>query len=137
MHCVHVNNTTHREENGNANPQSFLNLCLRYRDLDCLLQRLIRYAAIVHQSSICSIRNFKGRPVCCVDRHNTHMEKQTPRTSEIGLMLDGPASRIDETYRLWKSKGVQIVQPPYDDVFGRTFVVADPDGNLIRVSPVD
>lgn len=69
--------------------------------------------------------------------HNTHMEEQTPRTSEIGLMLDGPATRIDETYRLWKSKGIQIVQPPYDDVFGRTFVVADPDGNLIRVSPVD
>ena len=69
--------------------------------------------------------------------HNTHMEKQAPRTSEIGLMLDGPATRINETYRLWKSKGVQIVQPPYDDVFGRTFVVADPDGNLIRVSPVD
>jgi len=28
------------------------------------------------------------------------------------------------------------VQPPDDDVFGRTFVVADPDGNLFRVSPV-
>ncbi|ERS63191.1 hypothetical protein HMPREF1257_01385 [Corynebacterium sp. KPL1814] len=28
------------------------------------------------------------------------------------------------------------MQPPYDDVFGRTFVVADPDGNLFRVSPV-
>ncbi len=53
------------------------------------------------------------------------------------LFANGPASRIDETYRLWKSKGVQIVQPPYDDVFGRTFVVADPDGNLIRVSLVD
>jgi hypothetical protein len=32
------------------------------------------------------------------------------------------------------------VAPPvsfYDAVFGRTFVVADPDGNLIRFSPVD
>lgn len=36
--------------------------------------------------------------------HNTHMEKQTPRTSEIGLMLDGPASRIDETYSLMEIK---------------------------------
>ena len=52
-------------------------------------------------------------------------------------MLDGAANRIDETYQLWSSKGIDIVEPPYDDVFGRTFVAADPDGNLIRVSPVD
>ena len=128
MHCVHVNNTTHREENGNANPQSIPDLCLRYRDLDCLLQRFIRHAAFEISKDVL-FAVWTG--------HNTHMEKQTPRTSEIGLMLDGPASRLDETYRVWKSKGVQIVQPPYDDVFGRTFVVADPDGNLIRVSPVD
>ncbi|MFE2031548.1 glyoxalase, partial [Streptomyces hygroscopicus] len=25
----------------------------------------------------------------------------------------------------------------HDAVFGRTFVITDPDGNLIRVSPVD
>lgn len=30
-----------------------------------------------------------------------------------------------------------VVDEPYDAVFGRTFVIADPDGNLIRVSPVD
>ncbi|WP_269080276.1 VOC family protein [Corynebacterium epidermidicanis] len=36
-----------------------------------------------------------------------------------------------------QSKEVQIVQLPYDDVFGRTFVVADPDGNLIRVGLVE
>ena len=29
------------------------------------------------------------------------------------------------------------MEEPHDDVFGRTFVVTDPDGNLIRVSPVD
>jgi hypothetical protein len=32
---------------------------------------------------------------------------------------------------------VTVVKRPYDDVFGRTFVVADLDGNLIRVAPVD
>jgi hypothetical protein len=30
-----------------------------------------------------------------------------------------------------------VVEEPHDEVFGRTFVVADPDGNLIRVSPID
>lgn len=69
--------------------------------------------------------------------HTALLDGQAPRTSELGLMLDGGANRIDETYQLWNSKGIDIVEPPYDDVFGRTFVAADPDGNLIRVSPVD
>jgi predicted enzyme related to lactoylglutathione lyase len=34
-------------------------------------------------------------------------------------------------------KGVTVVEEPHDEVFGRTFVVTDPDGNLIRVSPID
>jgi hypothetical protein len=29
------------------------------------------------------------------------------------------------------------VEEPHDDVFGRTFVIADPDGNLIRVCMFD
>lgn len=65
------------------------------------------------------------------------IDETIPRTSEVGLMLPGPASRIDETYKTWKSKGVAIVEKPHDAVFGRTFVVTDPDGNLLRVSPVD
>ena len=52
-------------------------------------------------------------------------------------MMPGPASVVDETFTGWVSQGVRVVEEPYDDVFGRTFVVADPDGNLIRVSPVD
>jgi predicted enzyme related to lactoylglutathione lyase len=62
---------------------------------------------------------------------------QTPRTSEIGLMLPGPASAIDDLHTAWTAKGATVVEPPHDEVFGRTFVVADPDGNLIRVAPVD
>lgn len=61
----------------------------------------------------------------------------TPRTSEVGLMAPGPASAVDEIFESWVSKGVRVVEQPHDDVFGRTFVVADPDGNLIRVSPID
>ncbi len=62
---------------------------------------------------------------------------ETPRTSEVGLMVPGPPEAIDEVHRCWAEKGVRVVEEPHDDVFGRTFVVADPDGNLIRVSPVD
>jgi len=61
----------------------------------------------------------------------------TPRTSEIGLMVPGSASAVDALFARWVAKGVTVLEEPHDDVFGRTFVVADPDGNLIRVSPVD
>ncbi|WP_235737685.1 VOC family protein [Nocardioides alcanivorans] len=61
----------------------------------------------------------------------------TPRTSEVGLMVPGEASVVDDLFRAWKAKGVTVVDEPYDEPFGRTFVVADPDGNLIRVSPTD
>lgn len=58
------------------------------------------------------------------------------RTSELCLSL-GSADQIDARFADWRSRGVRIVTEPYDDVFGRTFVAADPDGNLIRVAPVD
>jgi catechol 2,3-dioxygenase-like lactoylglutathione lyase family enzyme len=61
----------------------------------------------------------------------------TPRTSEVGLMVPGSRAAVDDLYASWTSKEVTVVEPPHDDVFGRTFVIADPDGNLIRVSPVD
>lgn len=69
--------------------------------------------------------------------HNEHAVPSTPRTSEIGLMVPGSAAAVDEIFEEWSAKDVTIIERPHDDVFGRTFLVADPDGNLIRVSPVD
>lgn len=69
--------------------------------------------------------------------HREHAVPATPRTSEVGLMVPGPASAVDEVYKDWVGKGVQVVEEPHDEVFGRTFVITDPDGNLIRVSPID
>ncbi|MBV7649313.1 VOC family protein [Streptomyces albidoflavus] len=60
-----------------------------------------------------------------------------PRTSEVCLNLDGAPASVDARYEEWKAKGVTIVEEPQDAVFGRTFVAADPDGNLIRVAPFD
>ncbi|MET9292126.1 VOC family protein [Streptomyces sp. NPDC003077] len=59
------------------------------------------------------------------------------RTSELCLTLDGGPEQIERQYQEWTGKGVEVVEKPHDEVFGRTFVVADPDGNLIRVAPVD
>jgi predicted enzyme related to lactoylglutathione lyase len=68
---------------------------------------------------------------------NEHATPSTPRTSEVGLMVPGGPAAIDELHAAWEAKGVAIVEAPHDAVFGRTFVATDPDGNLIRVSPVD
>ncbi|ATL32524.1 VOC family protein [Streptomyces formicae] len=62
---------------------------------------------------------------------------EVPRTSEVCLTLDGGPDVIDRLFEKWVAKGVRVVSEPSDAVFGRTFVVADPDGNLIRVAPVD
>jgi predicted enzyme related to lactoylglutathione lyase len=59
------------------------------------------------------------------------------RTGEVCLTLPGGPEAIDRRFERWVAKGVRVVSPPSDEVFGRTFVVADPDGNLIRVAPVD
>ncbi|AEK37306.1 hypothetical protein CVAR_1955 [Corynebacterium variabile DSM 44702] len=58
------------------------------------------------------------------------------RTSELCISC-GTASEIDATFADWKNRGVHIVAEPHDAVFGRTFLAADPDSNLIRVAPVD
>ncbi len=52
-------------------------------------------------------------------------------------MLPRSEGSVDELFDAWTAKGVTVVEPPHDEVFGRTFVVSDPDGNLIRVSPFD
>ena len=62
---------------------------------------------------------------------------QNPRCSEVGLMVSRSTAAVDDVYASWLKKGVTVVEEPHDDVFGRTFVVTDPDGNLIRVSPTD
>lgn len=69
--------------------------------------------------------------------HKENIGSKTPRASEVGLMVPGYASTIDDIYQKWVSKGVHVIEEPHDDVFGRTFVITDPDGNLIRVSPID
>lgn len=60
-----------------------------------------------------------------------------PRTSEVCLMVDPATTSIDETYRTWLELGATTVTASMDDSFGRTFVVADPDGILLRVTPFD
>ncbi|MDK8280327.1 MAG: hypothetical protein QP754_07335 [Cutibacterium acnes] len=52
-------------------------------------------------------------------------------------MVPRSSAAVDDAYREGVAKGVHVIEEPHDAVFGRTFVIANPDGNLIRVSPVD
>ena len=59
------------------------------------------------------------------------------RFSEIGIML--PCGKdVDQLFEEWKNNPkINVVQEPYDAVFGRTFLIKDPDGHIIRVCPLD
>ncbi len=64
-------------------------------------------------------------------------DKETPRFSEIGIMV--PTNlEVDNLFLKWsRDQAINITKEPYDEVFGRTFLVQDPDGHIIRVSPLD
>ena len=55
-----------------------------------------------------------------------------PGGSEIAIAVaDGDA--VDAMHGAWSRRGLTIIQPPTDLVFGRTFVAIDPDGHRLRV----
>ena len=59
------------------------------------------------------------------------------RFSEIGIMLPSNHA-VDRLFEKWeKNPDIKIVQRPCMEVFGRTFLIADPDGHIIRVCPLD
>lgn len=57
--------------------------------------------------------------------------------AELGVNIVATTDEIDALYADWISKGATEIEPPHQEKFGYTFLVADPDGNLIRVAPVD
>lgn len=57
--------------------------------------------------------------------------------SESGIMLKNDEA-VDKLHDEWQqSELADHIQAPYDEVFGRTFLVNDPDGHIIRVCPLD
>lgn len=65
------------------------------------------------------------------------ISQNPPRTSELGMNMKLESHELDTIYHRWIEQGATPIETPHDAIFGRTFVVADPDGNLIRVAPVD
>lgn len=45
---------------------------------------------------------------------------------------------VDQLFEVWRCKPqLKILQEPWSEIFGRTFLVADPDGHVIRVCLLD
>jgi predicted enzyme related to lactoylglutathione lyase len=51
-----------------------------------------------------------------------------PKSVELYLSVDD----VDESYRAWKSRGVEMVTEPWDAPFGRTFAFKDADGRVLH-----
>ena len=67
-------------------------------------------------------------------------EKPIPdlkRSNEVGIMLEAD-SDVDEAFENYKClPGITVIDPPCNHVFGRSFLLKDPDGHLIRVCSRD
>jgi catechol 2,3-dioxygenase-like lactoylglutathione lyase family enzyme len=44
---------------------------------------------------------------------------------------------VDRVAADWQARGIDIVQPPQDMDFGRTFTALDPDGHRLRILSVE
>lgn len=78
-----------------------------------------------------------GEALFAIWSGGTTPDTAIPRFSEIGIML--PSNQdVDHLFEEWKKNpDIKIVQEPRTEVFGRTFLVEDPDGHIIRVCPAD
>ncbi|CDL80749.1 VOC family protein [Xenorhabdus szentirmaii] len=62
---------------------------------------------------------------------------QVQRFNEIGIMLP-TSDDVEQLFQEWQGNSdIEIVKELYTEVFGRTFLVKDPDGHIIRVCPLD
>lgn len=60
-----------------------------------------------------------------------------PRFVEAGIML-ASGEAVDQLYQAWRNDpDLRVAQPPSTEVFGRTFLMLDPDGHRLRVCQRD
>jgi predicted enzyme related to lactoylglutathione lyase len=78
-----------------------------------------------------------GEALFAIWTGGTKPDITVPRFSEIGIML--PSSEdVDQLFKEWQENhDIKIVREPYTEIFGLTFLAADPDGHIIRVCPLD
>lgn len=52
---------------------------------------------------------------------------------ELALQVDD----VEATYRAWSERGVELIDAPNDQPFGRTFIFRTPDGHVMRAYQPD
>ncbi len=78
-----------------------------------------------------------GEALFAIWSGGTTPDTSIPRFSEIGIMLPS-GEDVDRLFEEWRKKpDIKIVKEPHTEVFGRTFLIEDPDGHIIRVCPLD
>jgi hypothetical protein len=78
-----------------------------------------------------------GEALFAIWTGGTTPDIHTQRYSEIGIMLPSN-EEVDNLFKEWQSNvDIMIIQEPHTEVFGRTFLIQDPDGHMIRVCPRD
>lgn len=55
-----------------------------------------------------------------------------PHASPKGVELYLTVEDVDESYRTWQARGVEMVTEPWDAPFGRTFAFKDADGRVLH-----
>ena len=78
-----------------------------------------------------------GEALVAIWAGGTAPDSGTPRFSEIGIMVPSNED-VERLFEEWqKDSDIKILQEPCTEVFGRTFLVQDPDGHIIRVCLLD
>jgi predicted enzyme related to lactoylglutathione lyase len=65
-------------------------------------------------------------------REGVRPAANAPGGGEIAFAVESREA-VDGRCADWRARGLNIVQPPTDMDFGRTFVALDPDGHRLRV----
>jgi catechol 2,3-dioxygenase-like lactoylglutathione lyase family enzyme len=65
-------------------------------------------------------------------REGVRPAADAPGGGEIAFAAESGAA-VDARCADWRARGLNIIQPPTDMDFGRTFVALDPDGHRLRV----
>lgn len=59
------------------------------------------------------------------------------RTGELAVAVNLSDAEVNTLYAEWIANGAREVEPPHNEPWGYTFLVADPDGNQVRFAPAN
>lgn len=100
------------------------------------------YESILDLSPAFDLPTFVAYPLevnvmFAIQRDGFQPQGEQRPNAELGVNIAATNEETDALFADWISKGATEIEPPHQEKFGYTFLVADPDGNLIRVAPTE